>query len=82
MSGPEATERLEEAREIVWEAVQRLEEAQRVLFKVGDCYVADVWGDGVREVIRLTERLTDLTGDLTAVNLEIGHLVRRKRKSG
>ena len=74
---PTAKEYLEQAQEIVWEALARLEEAQRVLFRAGDRYVADVWGDGVRAVIEITERITDLSGDLTAANLEIGHLARR-----
>jgi hypothetical protein len=75
-----ALEHLEHARELVWEAVQRFEEAQRVLFKAGDRYVAEVWGDGVRAVLEVTERMADLSGDLTTVHIEIGHLQRRDRE--
>jgi hypothetical protein len=74
-----STEHLENAKDVVWEAVQMLEHAQRVLFRAGDGYVGQVWGDGVRSVLELTERLTDLTGDLTAVHIEIGRLVRKDK---
>ncbi len=74
---PSSLERLEQAREVVWDALQQLEEAQRVLFKAGDRYVAQVWGDGVRAVIELTERLTDMSGNLSAVHIELGRLVRK-----
>jgi hypothetical protein len=72
-------ERLEHARELVWDALQALEEAQRVLFQAGDCYVEQVWGKGVRSVLELTERLTEMSGDLSAAHIEIGRLVRRDR---
>lgn len=71
-----ASEHLEEARELLWQALETLEEAQRALFRAGDCYVAAVCGDGVRAVIELTERITALAGDLTGVPLEIGRLAR------
>ncbi|HEX8246176.1 MAG TPA: hypothetical protein VF541_21875 [Longimicrobium sp.] len=76
---PTAHEHLEHAREMLWDAIQTLEEAQRVMFKAGDRYVADVWGDGVRAVLDLTERITDLSGDLTKVHIEIGWLGKRDR---
>ncbi|HSU15301.1 hypothetical protein [Longimicrobium sp.] len=76
---PSAQEHLENAREMLWEAIQTLEEAQRVMFRAGDRYVADVWGDGVRAVLDLTERITDLSGDLTKVHIEIGRLTKRDR---
>jgi hypothetical protein len=74
---PNARDHLEQARELVWEAVQRMEEAQRVLFRAGDRYVGQVWGDGVRSVIEITERMADLSGDLTATHIEIGRLGKR-----
>lgn len=79
MSDPQPTSRdyLEQARELVWEAVERLEEAQRVLFRAGDRYVGQVWGDGVREVIEITERMADLSGDVTATHIAIGKLRKR-----
>lgn len=67
---------LEHSRELIWEAVQMLEEAQRVLFRAGDAYVGDRWGGGVRAVLRMTERLTELTGELTAAHIEIGRMGR------
>jgi hypothetical protein len=76
---PDSVEHLERARELLWEALETLEEAQRVLFRAGDCYVASVWGDGVRSVIDLTERITSLSGDLTTVPHEIRRLVARDR---
>lgn len=81
MSEPQPTSRdhLETARELVWDAVQTLEEAQRVLFRAGDCYVKEVWGDGVRSVIEMTERITALSGDLGMVPMEIDRLSRRDR---
>jgi hypothetical protein len=72
-------EHLERARELVWDAIERLEEAQRVLFKVGDCYVAQVYGDGVRNVIEVTENMADLAGDLTQCHIEIGKIGKRPR---
>lgn len=72
-------ERLEEARRIVWDALQLLEDAQRVLFRAGDRYVAEVWGDGVRNVIEVTERITGIAGDLTRVPIEIDRLAARDR---
>jgi hypothetical protein len=74
-----AHEYLERAREMLWESIQTLEEAQRVMFRAGDRYVADVWGDGVRAVIELTEKITDVSGDLTKVHIEIGRLGKRDR---
>lgn len=75
----ESLERLEEARALVWDSIQTLEEAQRVLFRAGDCYVSRVWGDGVRTVIEMTERITSLVGDLTTVPLDIDRLAQRDR---
>jgi len=75
-------EHLEHAREMLWDALQVLEEAQRVMFKAGDRYVAEVWGDGVRAVLDLTERITDLSGDLTKVHIEMGRLTKKDRSRG
>lgn len=71
-----SVEHLEHARELVWEALQTMEEAQRVMFRAGDCYVSQVWGDGVRTVIEMTERMADIAGDLSTSHIEIGRLVR------
>lgn len=79
---PSAHDHLENARDMLWDAIQVLEEAQRVMFKAGDRYVAEVWGDGVRTVLDLTERITDLSGDLTKVHIEIGRLTRKDRQRG
>lgn len=68
---------LENSRVLIWEALQTLEHAQRVLFHAGDCYVGQVWGDGVRSVIEIAEKITELSGDLTAVHSEIGRFARR-----
>jgi hypothetical protein len=76
----DAVEHLERSRELLWEGIQRLEEAQRALFKAGDCYVAQVWGDGVRTILDVTERITELTGDVTAVHIELGRVVRSDRR--
>ena len=78
----DAQEHLDRAAEIVWDAIQRLEEAQRVLFKAGDCYVAQVYGDGVRNVIEVTESLADAVGDLTQAHIEIGKIGKRDRGRG
>jgi len=77
-----AQEHLEHAREMLWDAIQALEDMQRVMFKAGDRYVAEVWGDGVRTVLDLTERITDLSGDLTKVHIEIGRLAKKDRARG
>jgi hypothetical protein len=74
---PSSTDHLEQAGEMVWEAMQTLEHAQRVLFRAGDCYVAQVWGDGVRTVIDIGERITELSGDLMSVHIEIGRLAKK-----
>lgn len=74
-----STEHLEEARRMVWDALQLLEDAQRVLFRAGDRYVAEVWGDGVRSVIEVAERITGIAGDLTRVPIEIDRLAARDR---
>lgn len=79
---PTANEQLEHARDMLWDAIQTLEDAQRVMFKAGDRYVAEVWGDGVRTVLDLTERITDLSGDLTKVHIEIGRLTKKDRLRG
>lgn len=76
---PPSTDHLELASEMVWEAMQTLERAQRVLFRAGDCYVVQVWGDGVRTVIDIGERITELSGDLTSLHIEIERLARRDR---
>jgi len=78
-SEPTSIQHLEAARELVWEAVQKLEEAQRVLFRTGDRYVAEVWGDGVRAVLEVTERMADLCGDLSSVEMEINRIGRRDK---
>lgn len=75
-----AEDHLEHARDLVWDALQMLEQAQRILFHAGDCYVEQVWGKGVRSVLELTERLTDVSGDLSAAHIEIGRLVRVDRE--
>jgi hypothetical protein len=77
---PSSVDRLEEARDVIWDALQLLEHAQRVLFRAGDHYVGEVWGDGVRRVIEVTERMADLTGDLTAVHIDLGRLARTDRE--
>lgn len=84
MSQPDtsAHDHLEHAREMLWDAIQTLEAAQRVMFKAGDGYVAEVWGDGVRAILDLTERITDLSGDLTKVHIEMGRLTRKDRQRG
>lgn len=74
---PQATEHLEAARDLVWEALQILEQAQRVMFKAGDRYVAQVWGDGVRAVLEVTERMADLSGDLSSVHIDVGKLCKK-----
>jgi hypothetical protein len=71
---------LEQARELVWAGLEQIEEAQRVLFRAGDCYVREVWGDGVRAIIDTAERLTAVCGDLTAASSEIDRLARRDRE--
>lgn len=76
---PGSVEHLENAREVIWDALQMLEDAQRVLFRAGDQYVGEVWGDGVRRVIEITERMSDVAGHLTAVHIDIGRLVRTDR---
>ncbi|HEX8362212.1 MAG TPA: hypothetical protein VF613_18995 [Longimicrobium sp.] len=75
-------EHLEQARELVWEAMQAMEEAQRVMFRAGDCYVSQVWGDGVRTVIDLTDRMADIAGDLSTSHIEIGRLARTDTARG
>jgi hypothetical protein len=79
---PNSSEHLERARELLWEGIERLEEAQRVLFKAGDCYVAQVRGDGVRTILEITERITHLTGDVTSVHIELGRMARADRREG
>ncbi len=71
-----SVDHLEHARELVWEALQKMEEAQRIMFRAGDCYVSQVWGDGVRTVIEMTERMADIAGDLSTSHIEIGRLVK------
>ncbi len=80
--GSTPLEHLEHARELVWEALQRFEEAQRVLFKAGDAYVSQVWGDGVRAVLDVTEKMADLSGELSATEIEIRRLAKRDRARG
>jgi len=77
-----AEEHLEQAREMVWDALQMLEHAQRVLFRAGDCYVEQVWGKGVRSVLDLTEKLTEVSGELSSAHIEIGRLARTERARG
>jgi cytochrome c556 len=76
---PDAHAHLERAADMVWEAIQRLEEAQRILFKAGDCYVAQVYGDGVRAVIEVTEEMAEAVGDLTQCHIEIGRIGKRDK---
>lgn len=77
-----SVEQLDHARELVWEALQSMEEAQRVMFKAGDCYVRQVWGDGVRTVIEMTERMADIAGELSTSHIEIGRLVKTDNARG
>lgn len=77
-----SVDHLEHARELVWEALQKMEEAQRVMFRAGDCYVSQVWGDGVRTVIEMTERMADVAGDLSTSHIEIGRLVKTDNARG
>ena len=81
MAAPDPTslDHLEHAREIVCDALQRLEESQRVLFRAGDSYVSQVWGDGVRSVIEVTERITTIAGDLSRIPIEIDRIASRDR---
>jgi hypothetical protein len=80
--GPSSLDHLEEARRVVWDAMQLLEDAQRILFRAGDRYVAEVWGDGVRNVIEVTEKITSIAGDLTRIPIEIDRLSARDRDRG
>ena len=80
--GPSSLEHLEEARGVVWDAIQMLEDAQRILFRAGDRYVAEVWGDGVRNVLEVTEKITSIAGDLTRIPIEIDRLSARDRDRG
>lgn len=80
MTTPTARDHLEQARDSVWEAIRQLEEAQRILFRAGDCYVAEVWGDGVRRVLEVTEGMAETAGDLSALHIELGRLVQRERE--
>jgi hypothetical protein len=75
-----AAAHLEQAREAVWEALRLLEEAQRIVFHAGDCYVGDVWGAGVRSVIDVTESMAEVSGDLSALHIELGKMVQRDRE--
>ena len=77
--GHTSREHLEEARAVVWDALGQLEEAQRILFRAGDRYVGEVWGDGVRAVIEIAERITALSGDLSRIPIEIDRLTARDR---
>jgi hypothetical protein len=76
----DAAEHIERARELLWEGIERMEAAQRALFKAGDCYVSQVHGDGVRRILEITERITDLTGDVTSTHIELGRMVRADRR--
>ena len=84
MSNPQvpSLQNLEEARELVWSGLQQIEDAQRVLFRAGDCYVGEVWGDGVRAIIDAAERLTSVCGELSAASSDIDRLARRDRERG
>lgn len=77
---PSAADHLEQARDAVWDALRLMEEAQRILFRAGDCYVARVWGDGVRSVIDCSEAMAEVAGDLSAVHIELGKMVHRDRE--
>jgi hypothetical protein len=72
-----AYESLERARELIWQAMASVEESQRVLFRAGDDYVARVHGSGVRSVLDLTERLSEVAGELSHLHIEVGKLRRR-----
>jgi hypothetical protein len=76
---PTAADHLERARDVVWEALRLLEEAQRIVFNAGDRYVTEVWGSGVRSVIDLTESMAEVSGDLSALHIEMGKMVQRDR---
>ena len=67
---------------MVWDAIGMLEDAQRVLFHAGDGYVVERWGDGVRAVLQAAERITEVSGELTSVHIEVGRLSRRDRERG
>jgi hypothetical protein len=71
---------LEHARDVVWEALRLLEEAQRIVFRAGDCYVGEVWGPGVRSVIDVTESMAEVSGDISALHIELGRMVQRDRE--
>ena len=73
-----ADQHLEEAREAVWQALQLLEHAQRIVFRAGDCFVAEVCGTGVRSVIDVTETMAEVSGDLSAIHIELGKMVQRE----
>ena len=77
---PSSLQNLEEARQLVWSGLQQIEDAQRVLFSAGDCYVREVWGEGVRAIIEAAERLTSVCGELTATSSDIDRLARRDRE--
>ncbi len=76
---PASIEHLEQARDVLWEAMRMIEDSQRIQYRAGDCYVGEVWGDGVRAVLEISERITDLCGDLSAAHIEIGRMVKRDR---
>ena len=82
MAHDAAAQHLEDAREALWEALQLVESAQRIVFRAGDCYVGDVWGAGVRSVIDVTEAMAEVSGDLSALHIELGKLVQRDRARG
>lgn len=71
---------LEQASKMIWDATRTLEDAQRVLFRAGDHYVGQVWGDGVRAIIEMNERLTEISGELSAIDIELRKLVHRDRE--
>jgi hypothetical protein len=81
MPDPEETaaQHLERARDAVWDALRLLEDAQRILFRAGDRYVVDVWGSGVRAVLDVTESMAEVSGDLSALHIELGKMVQRDR---
>ena len=82
MAHDAAAQHQEDAREAVWEALQLVDSAQRIVFRAGDCYVGDVWGAGVRSVIDVTEAMAEVSGDLSALHIELGKLVQRDRARG
>ena len=73
------TEHLERARDLVWKPSSGLKRRSACSFAPADCHVAQVNGDGVRNVIEVTETMADMSGDLTQCHIEIGKIGKRER---